>query len=204
MAEPTNVDHKYKIMLIGESSIGKTSFISRYTSNTFKLEYLSTVGIDFQIKNLQLNGKNIRLQIWDTAGQERYRNITKNYFQSSNGFVIAYDITNKKSFDCIINWIEEIDQNAPVESKKILVGTKCDKEGREVTFEEGQELANEHQMKFFETSAKDNTNISETFETLTTEILEGDDGGRRTIVIDKNNNNNTEKDEEEKKKKCCN
>ena len=104
-----NYDEKIKIMLIGESKIGKTSLISRYCNNEFLGGvYLSTIGIDFQIKHLVLNKKNIRLQIWDTAGQERYRNIAKNYFQSTDGFVIVYDISNTESFEKLDYWIEQI------------------------------------------------------------------------------------------------
>lgn len=206
MADSLNIDYKFKLMIIGESTIGKTSFISRYTSNTFKLEYLSTVGIDFQIKNLKLKGKSIRLQIWDTAGQERYRNITKNYFQASNGFVIAYDITNMRSFECVANWIKEIDESASPDSKKVLIGMKCDKDGREISKEDGERLAAKYGMKFFETSAKDNINVNETFEYLTNEILELEESGtvepRNSIIINKGDHQNANKDKE-KKKGCC-
>ena len=197
--------HKYKIMIIGESSIGKTSMISRYTSNTFKLEYLSTIGIDFQVKNLTLNGKNIKLQIWDTAGQERYKNITKSYFQSSNGFIIAYDISKRQTFDCISNWMDTISELASIESQKILVGTKCDIEEREVTYEEGENLAKEYNIKFYETSAKDNINIEDTFVTLTLSILEEEERGninnRQSIVIDRESTVVAE--DIKQKKNCC-
>ena len=203
MAEDVTVDYRFKIMLIGESTVGKTSFISRYVNNSFKMEYISTVGIDFQIKNVNIKGKSIRLQIWDTAGQERYRNITKNYFQSSNGFVIAYDITNVKSFECVANWITQIDENASEESQKVLIGTKCDKECREVPTEEGQKLADKYNLKFFETSAKDNTNVVETFEYLTGQILNIEESGkvqdRPSVMLNKKDHEKSGK----KKKKCC-
>ena len=106
-------DEKIKIMIIGETRVGKTSLISKYCNNEFSGgQYLSTIGIDFQIKILNINSKKIRLQIWDTAGEERFRNIAKNYFQSSDGFLVVYDITNKESFDTLDYWIEEIKSNS--------------------------------------------------------------------------------------------
>ena len=113
-------DEKIKLMIIGETKTGKTSLISRYCKNEFSGSlYLSTMGIDFQIKNLQMNSKKIRLQIWDTAGQERFRNIAKNYFQSSDGFVIVYDIANLESFQTLDYWIEEIKSNSQELAKMI-------------------------------------------------------------------------------------
>ncbi|MCQ2820751.1 MAG: GTP-binding protein [archaeon] len=204
----TQNEFKFKIMIIGESSIGKTSFIGRYTNNNFKLEYISTVGIDFQIKNLTLKGKNIKLQIWDTAGQERFRNITKNYFQSSQGFIIAYDITDRPSFESITKWVQAINESASSDSKKILIGTKCDKDGREVSSEEGKALADSIGSKFYETSAKDNINVTETFESLTMDILMSELAGevepRNSISIGVNGEGeNKNKEEEGEKKNCC-
>ena len=166
-------DEKIKIMVIGESKIGKTSLISRYCNNDFLGgAYLSTIGIDFQIKNLVLNKKNIRLQIWDTAGQERYRNIAKNYFQSSDGFIIVYDITNTESFEKLDYWIEQIKDNSQECSKMILFGNKCDIiEERKINKEEGEEYAKNKNIKLFEVSAKEGTNVNEAFEYLVRDIL---------------------------------
>ena len=159
-------------MIIGESKIGKTSLISRYCNNEFYGAYLSTIGIDFQIKNLVLNNKNIRLQIWDTAGEERYRNIAKNYFQSSDGFVIVYDISNSESFDKLDFWIEQIKMNAQEASKMILFGNKSDiEDSRQVSKQEGEEYAKKNNIKFFEVSAKEGTNVNEGFECIMKEIL---------------------------------
>ena len=122
-------DEKIKIMVIGESKIGKTSIISRYCNNEFNGgAYLSTVGIDFQIKDIVLNNKLIKLQIWDTAGQERYRNIAKNYFQSSDGFIIVYDISNLETFEKLDYWIEQIQTNSQEKTKMFLFGNKIDLE----------------------------------------------------------------------------
>ena len=196
---------KIKIMLLGESQIGKTSFIQRYVKNNFNLSYITTVGIDFQLKQIKMNNKSIKLQIWDTAGQERFKNITKSYFHSSDGFIVGYDITSRLSFTNVSTWLKEINENAPEEIQKILIGNKCDLNEREVTTEEGQKLAEENGMKFFETSAKNDINVKETFEAITKDILdvqykvEGD-GNRNSLVIDRKTE---KKKDEEKKKGCC-
>ena len=166
-------DEKIKIMVIGESKIGKTSLISRYCNNEFcGGAYLSTIGIDYQIKDLNIRKKKIRVQIWDTAGQERYRNIAKNYFQSSDGFIIVYDITNTESFEKLDYWIEQIKTNAKECIKMILFGNKCDIiDERKVPKEDGEEYAKNNKIKFFEVSAKEGTNVKNAFETFVNDIL---------------------------------
>ena len=164
-------DFKFKIMVIGESKVGKTSLIKRYTKNKFGGVYLTTVGVDFQDKIIQIEEKKIRLQIWDTAGQERFRNITKNYFNSSDGFLLIYDISDKDSFKHLNFWNEQIKLNAPNNTKSVLVGNKCDLDNsREISIEQGENLAQKYKIKFFEASAKDGTNINEVFEYLANEI----------------------------------
>ena len=165
-------DQKIKIMIIGESLVGKTALITKYTKNTFGGAYLTTVGIDFQDKFLNINGKEIKIELWDTAGQERFRNIAKNYFQSSDGFLLVYDLTKKSSFENLEFWNTQINLNAPKETKYILVGNKKDLENqREVQIEEGEDFAKKNNIKFFETSAKDGTNVINVFETLAKEIV---------------------------------
>ena len=165
-------DQKIKIMVIGESLVGKTALITKYTKNTFGGAYLTTVGIDFQDKFLNINGKEIKIELWDTAGQERFRNIAKNYFQSSDGFLLVYDLTKKSSFENLEFWNTQINLNAPKETKYILVGNKKDLEDqREVKIEEGEDFAKKNNIKFFETSAKDGTNVIDVFETLAKEIV---------------------------------
>ena len=191
-------DIKLKIMVLGESMVGKTSLITRYTNDKFGGRYLCTVGIDFQKKKIEKNGKRVLLQIWDTAGQERFRNVTKNYFQASQGFILAYDINNKDSFEKVQYWIEEIKLNAEEKIKCVLIGTKSDLDRREVSEEEGQNLGKENGYKFLETSAKENININETFETLVSEIMDSnfEENKRDSIKISKSKVG-------KKKKKCC-
>ena len=190
-------DIKLKIMVLGESMVGKTCLITRYTNDKFGGRYLCTVGIDFQKKKIEKNNKKILLQIWDTAGQERFRNVTKNYFHASQGFILAYDINNKESFEKVQYWVEEIKSNAEEKIKCILIGTKCDLDRREVSEEEGIELGRKFGYKFLETSAKDNININETFDTLVSEILTNyEDNKRASLTLTSNKIG-------KKKKKCC-
>lgn len=165
-------DIKLKIMLIGDSNVGKTSLLKKYCDNEFSQTYIPTIGIDFQIKNLNINKKKVNVQIWDTTGEERYKILAKNCFNSSNGFIIVYDITNRKSYNNVNNWIEQINEFAPNHSKSVIFGNKNDlNESREVTLNEGKELVKKYNYKFFETSAKDGINIKEGFESLIKEIM---------------------------------
>ena len=191
-------DVKYKIMVLGESKVGKTSLIKRYTKDQFGGVYLTTVGMDFQDKIIEIEDKKVRLQVWDTAGQERFRNVTKSYFQSSQGLLVVYDITDKESFDKIKFWIENIKNNAPENAKLILVGNKCDLANeRKVTIEDGENKARNYNIKFFESSAKDGTNVNELFFYLANEIYQNDK------TKEKDNKKTMQLDSKKKEKKGC-
>ena len=179
-------DHLFKLLIIGESGVGKTCLLLRFTDDSFTANHLTTIGIDFKIKIINLDNKLIKLQIWDTAGEERFRTITKTYYKGAHGIILTYDVTDINSFKNIRNWIKQIEQNAQNSVCKVLVGNKCDKNERLVSFDEGQKLAKEFGMQFFETSAKTNINVSETFTFLTKEILKNNEtNGNQNIVIDK-------------------
>ena len=194
-------DLRFKIMVIGESKVGKTSVIKKYTQNKFGGVYLTTVGVDFQDKIINIDDKKIRLQIWDTAGQERFRNLTKNYFNSSNGFLLIYDITDKDSLEHLNFWSAQIQLNAPEKSKCVLVGNKCDLEGsRAVSKEEGKIYAEKNKIKFFETSAKDGTNINEVFEYIANEIYKEQKMEMRSVT---SSQVLSKEQTFKKKKKCC-
>ena len=199
-------DIKFKMMLIGDSDVGKTSLLKKYCDNEFSQSYISTIGIDFQIKNITIDNKKLQIQIWDTTGQERYQVLAKNYFNSSDGFVIVYDITKRESFDNVNNWIEQIYEMAPNYAKSILFGNKNDlKEHRQVKVSEGKTLAKKYNIKFFETSAKDGINIKEGFESLIREIL-GDIASiksARKETISLRDKKHKKKEKEEKKEPCC-
>ena len=166
-----NYDEKIKIMLIGQVNVGKTSLIRRYTKNTFGGTFLTTVGIDFQEKVVNIDKKSIQIQIWNTAGEERFRNIAKNYYNSSDGFLIVYDITDKNALEKLKFWYEQIQLNAPKNIKYVLVGNKCDlEEQREVSKDEGINYSKEFKCKFYETSAKEGINVNEIFQCLINDI----------------------------------
>ena len=191
-------DVKYKIMVLGESKVGKTSLIKRYTKDQFGGVYLTTVGMDFQDKIIEIEDKKVRLQVWDTAGQERFRNVTKSYFQSSHGLLVVYDITDKESFEKINFWMENIKKNAPENAKLILVGNKCDLANeRKVTIEDGENKARNYNIKFFESSAKDGTNVNELFFYLANEIYQNDK------TKEKDNKKTMQLDSKKKEKKGC-
>ena len=182
-------DVKYKIIVLGESKVDKTQLIKRYTKDQFGGVYLTTVGMDFQDKIIELEDKKVRLQVWDTAGQERFRNVTKSYFQSSQGLVLVYDITDRESFEKLNFWVDNIKNNAPENVKLILVGNKCDLANeRKVSYEEGENYAKNLNIKFFEASARDGTNVNELFFYLANEIyqdnkLKGNNNSNNGVIL---------------------
>ena len=203
--EEEDYDEKVKLMIIGDSSVGKTSLLKKYCKNEFSNSYITTVGIDFQVKLLNINDKKIKIQIWDTAGEERYRVVAKNYFNTSDGFIIMYDITNRDSFDSISNWIEQIKDSTPNYKKSVLFGNKSDlNKLRNVQINEGKELAQKNDFKFFETSAKDGLNLNEGIESLVKDVLEDIDSiklkRRNTTSLKEKKKNNVKK---KVKEPCC-
>ncbi|KAM6332028.1 LOW QUALITY PROTEIN: ras-related protein Rab-3A-like [Alca torda] len=157
-----NFDYMFKILIIGNSSVGKTSFLS-YADDSFTPAFVSTVGIDFKVKTIYRNDKRIKLQIWDTAGHE-YRTITTAYYRGAMGFILMYDITNEESFNAVQDWSTQI-KTYSYNAQVLLVGNKCDMEDeRVVSSEKGRQLAEHLGFEFFEASAKDNINVKQTFE----------------------------------------
>ena len=165
----------YKVLLLGDSSVGKTCFLLRYCDKSFQDVHLSTIGLDYRLKTITLkNNKNIKLQIWDTAGQDRFRAITKNYYKSANGVLLIYDISNLQTYENVKNWISQIREEANPNVIIYLVGNKIDlpKEKRVVNIEDGEKIAEEFEIKFKEASAKSGTNVNEIFEELVEQIDE--------------------------------
>ena len=165
-------DHLFKILLIGDSGVGKTCLMFRFSDQKFQESYISTIGVDFKMKTLEVDGKKIRLQIWDTAGQERFRTITQAYYRGAMGILLIYDVTNANTWKNVRNWVRNIADNAPQTVNKILIGNKADMkpEMRQVSTAQGQSLADEYGMKFFETSARTGVNVAEAFLTLATDV----------------------------------
>ncbi|XP_018497609.1 ras-related protein Rab-3 isoform X1 [Galendromus occidentalis] len=166
-----NFDYMFKILIIGNSSVGKTSFLFRYADDSFTSAFVSTVGIDFKVKTVFRHDKRVKLQIWDTAGQERYRTITTAYYRGAMGFILMYDVTNEDSFKCVQDWVTQIKTYSWDNAQVVLVvsfpGNKCDMEDeRVVSTDRGRQLAEQLGLEFFETSAKENINVKQCFERL--------------------------------------
>ena len=196
-----NDDSVYKVLILGDSSVGKTCFLLKYTDRVFNEVYMSTIGLDYRLKTLTLkNGKKVKLQIWDTAGQDRFRTITKNYYKGANGIILIYDVTSTETYENVENWISQIKEEASPNVVIYLVGNKVDMEDkRKVSTEEGQKIADDNNLPFIETSAKSDININETFDNLVEKMdsvfsnLEKKD----SVAISGNSLN------KENKKKCC-
>ncbi|OQR70171.1 ras-related protein Rab-35-like [Tropilaelaps mercedesae] len=151
--------------------VGKSSLLLRFADNTFSGNYITTIGVDFKIRTLEVDGERVKLQIWDTAGQERFRTITSTYYRGTHGVVVVYDVTNGESFANVKRWLHEIDQNCDVVNR-ILVGNKNDDPQRKVVVtEDAQAFADRMNIKLFETSAKDNLNVEEMFNAITRMVL---------------------------------
>jgi len=164
-------DYLIKLLLIGDSGVGKSCLLLRFSDDSFTPSFITTIGIDFKIRTIELDGKRIKLQIWDTAGQERFRTITTAYYRGAMGILLVYDVTDERSFKNIRNWFSNIEQHASEGVNKILIGNKCDwVEKKAITKEQGQALADEFGIKFLETSAKANINVEEAFFTLARDI----------------------------------
>ena len=172
MASPgISYDYLLKYIIIGDAALGKSNILLRYIHGDFKSEYKLTIGVEFGAKNLEIKNKKIRLQIWDTAGQENYRSITRAYYKNSVCAILVYDISNRDSFEHISSWIEDCASQSPKTVFMVLVGNKSDlEEKREITFEEGEDMAKKNNLMFFETSAKTGDNISRVFEDSAKEI----------------------------------
>ncbi|KAG6762135.1 hypothetical protein POTOM_032620 [Populus tomentosa] len=177
-------DYLIKLLLIGDSGVGKSCLLLRFSDGSFTTSFITTIGIDFKIRTIELDGKRIKLQIWDTAGQERFRTITTGkprvlmhelqlaYYRGAMGILLVYDVTDESSFNNIRNWIRNIEQHASDNVNKILVGNKADMDEskRAVPTSKGQALADEYGIKFFETSAKTNQNVEQVFFSIARDI----------------------------------
>ncbi|XP_006635115.1 ras-related protein Rab-3B [Lepisosteus oculatus] len=162
-----NFDYMFKLLIIGNSSVGKTSFLFRYADDSFSNSFVSTVGIDFKVKTVYRNDKRVKLQIWDTAGQERYRTITTAYYRGAMGFILMYDICNEESFNAVQDWATQIKTYSWDNAQVILVGNKCDMDDeRVVPADKGKQLADQLGFEYFEASAKENINVRQVFERL--------------------------------------
>jgi Ras-related protein Rab-1A len=164
-------DYLFKLLIIGDSGVGKSNLLSQFADQVFNESYFSTIGVDFKIRTIAVDGKVMKLQLWDTAGQERFRSITTTYYRGAHGIIVAYDITSRTTFENVLSWVNEINRYAQQDVTMFLVGNKCDLDThREVSTLEGQMLADQLKMKFLETSAKSDFNVDEVFITLAKNI----------------------------------
>jgi len=164
-------DFLYKVVLIGDSGVGKSNLLSRFTRNEFNLETKSTIGVEFATRSIQTDGKTIKAQIWDTAGQERYRAITSAYYRGAVGALLVYDIAKNVSFKNVERWLAELRDNAAANIVIMLVGNKSDlRHLREVPTETAKEFSETNELLFIETSALDASNVELTFQNILTEI----------------------------------
>ena len=213
-------DYLFKLLLIGNSSVGKSSLLYRFVDNSWDENFVPTIGVDFvrifyiynlyiqKLKTLEINGKKVKLQIWDTAGQERFKNITASYYRGGHGVLVVYDITDRESFTNLNSWLIEIEKNANKNVFKLLIGNKSDLEPqRQVQFDEGKAFAESNGMKFIETSAKTDQKVKEAFETLTKEIIKDNLNINKPLSDDEKHkiklNSNTTDINKTKKGGCC-
>ena len=186
-----------KVITLGNSSVGKTSFLMKYIDNSFTLTYTTTLGVDFKQKKIKLNGKDIRLRIFDTAGQERFKAVSVSFIKKADGVILIYDISDLESFEAVENWIKSIREIGKDKLPIILVGNKCDlsDDKRMISLKEGQDKANEFNIPFYETSCKEGINIKEVFEKLIDDIIEKGNKNlnREYKILNKG----------KKKEKCC-
>ena len=189
-----------KIITLGDSHVGKSSLIFKFIEDKFSSSYMSTVGFDLKFKTIKINNEEIKVMIFDTAGQERFRSLASNYIKKANGILLVYDISDKNTFLNIENWMTNIKEESSDTIPIILIGNKCDlDEQRKIQKEEGEQFANNNNLKFFETSCKDGDNVENCFIELTKQIIE-----RKK---ERQFNPNTQKlvniKEKKKEKDCC-
>lgn len=166
-------DYLFKLLLIGDSGVGKSCLLLRFADNSYTDSYISTIGVDFKIRTVDIDGKTIKLQIWDTAGQERFRTITSSYYRGSHGIIVVYDVTDMDSFNNVKQWFQEIDRYATEGVTKLLVGNKSDLTAKKVVeYNTAKEFADSMGIQFIEASAKDSTNVEQAFVAMARQIKE--------------------------------
>ena len=194
-----NYDMIFKILIIGDSGVGKSNLLLRYVKNEFASDMRSTVGVEFGTKMLKIENYDVKAQIWDTAGQERYRAITSAYYKGAKGVLIVYDITRKNSFENVDKWLNDFKMKSDEDAAIVIVGNKSDLiNEREVSIEEATLKAQVNHLAFFETSAKENENVHSAFISLITQVVKN--YKKNNSEDDFNGNGHLKK---EKKKKFC-
>ncbi|KAI4372773.1 hypothetical protein MLD38_010966 [Melastoma candidum] len=169
--DSTGEEYLFKVVIIGDSAVGKSNLLSRYARNEFNPNSKATIGVEFQTQSLYIDRKEVKAQIWDTAGQERFRAVTSAYYRGAVGALLVYDISRRTTFESIGRWLDELNTHCDTTVSRMLVGNKCDLENiRDVSVEEGKSLAESEGLFFMETSALDSTNVKDAFEVVIKEI----------------------------------
>ncbi|KAK4258154.1 hypothetical protein QN277_007636 [Acacia crassicarpa] len=169
--EEDGEEYLFKIVIIGDSAVGKSNLLSRYARNEFNMHSKATIGVEFQTQSMEIDGKEVKAQIWDTAGQERFRAVTSAYYRGAVGALIVYDISRRTTFDSVVRWLDELKTHCDTTAAWMLVGNKCDLDNiRSVSVEEGKSLAEAEGLFFMETSALDSINVKTAFEMVIREI----------------------------------
>lgn len=195
-------DHLFKLLIIGDSGVGKSSLLLRFSDNQFQGTYITTIGVDFKIRTIDVDGERVKLQIWDTAGQERFRTITATYYRGTHGVLVVYDVTNGESFANVKRWLHEIDQNCEMVSR-ILVGNKDDDPSRKVVNpHDARAFASQMGIDLFETSAKENKNVEEMFMAITRQVLKAKKDQQARLAAS-DTVDLTRGFNKKSKKKCC-
>ncbi|KAL1523736.1 hypothetical protein AB1Y20_018665 [Prymnesium parvum] len=176
MAYAGSFDHLFKVLLIGDAGVGKSSLLLRFTDDSFEEHMASTIGVDFKVKTVVVGGKTAKLTIWDTAGQERFRTLTSSYYRGCHGIILVFDVNERETFNHLQQWLEELDMYATVQNAaKLLVGNKIDLQQREVTVEEATAFARKQAMMYVEVSAKTRAGVRQAFEEVVQKILDTPD-----------------------------
>nr|GMD45580.1 Ras-related protein RABA5a [Ipomoea batatas] len=213
-------DYLFKIVMVGDSAVGKSNLLARFARDEFYSNSKSTIGVEFQTQKMEINGKEVKAQVWDTAGQERFRAVTSAYYRGAVGALLVYDVSRRLTFESVGRWLSELQNHSDMNIVTILVGNKSDlQDAREVTTAEGKALAEAQSLFFIETSALNSSNVTAAFETIVKEIytilsrkvmqsqeLKGDDaerlsGGKPVVLEDEENKEAAEG--EEAKAGCC-
>ena len=208
-SESNSYELLYKIIIIGDTCVGKSNILSRYLKDEFREDSKSTVGVELGTKFLKVKEVGTKIQIWDTAGQERYKSITSSYYKGSHGCFIVYDITNEASFENVDKWYQQAQKEASKDVSIILVGNKCDlEEQRKVSKEKGEEKAKQFNIPFFETSALSKIKIDDIFNEMVNNIFERTGGPKNDdddieIINENDNKAISLNSQEQQKKGCC-
>ena len=213
MSRITNIDEdeednqdilSYKIILLGDTTVGKTSLIIRYCDSKFNESCLSTIGVDTKVKNIKYDNKKIELEIWDTAGQEKFKSLAKNCYKGADGIILIYDITQKKTFNNIKNWYNDIKDSINISKVAlIVVGNKSDLPNVEVNKEISEKFCEQYNLQLIETSCKENINIEETFNSLIEKMIKLDSDYKQQLKKRRSKVDESTFIDNKKRKKCC-